>query len=101
MPEELVHEALSSIGGGHMATNTKALKRWSTDELENAIHADTLNKIEKYEAERILRERERAPDRKLARRSYTAAAWAEAYSMGTFIVALIMLWLLATGKGLP
>ena len=80
---------------------TKPLKRWSTEELQSAINLDTLNKIEKYEAECILREWERAPDRKLARRSYTAAAWAEAYSMGTFIVALIMLWLLATGKSLP
>ena len=84
-----------------MATNTKAMKRWSTDELVSAIRSETLNKIEVYEAERILREREKAPDRRLARRSYTAAAWAEAYSMGTFIVALIILWLLATGKSLP
>jgi len=80
---------------------TKAMKRWSTDELVNAIHSETLNKIELYEAERILRERETAPDRRLARRSYNAAAWAEAYSMGTFIVALIILWLTATGKSLP
>ena len=87
--------------GGHMATNTKALKQWSTDELERAILSDTLNKLEKHEAERILRERERAPDRMLARGSYNAAAWAEAYSMGTFIVALIIFWLLATGESLP
>jgi hypothetical protein len=79
----------------------KAMKRWSTDELVSAIHSDTLNKVEQYEAERILRERERAPERRLARMSYNAAAWAEAYSMGTFIVALIILWLLATGKSLP
>jgi len=38
---------------------------------------------------------------KLARLSYNAAAWAEAYSMGTFIVALIIFWLLATGESLP
>ena len=49
----------------------------------------------------ILREREKAPDRKLARRSYNAAAWAEAYAMGTFIVALVVLWLIATGEHLP
>jgi hypothetical protein len=80
---------------------TKPLKRWSTDELESAINLGTLDKIQKYEAERILREREKAPDRKLARRSYNAAAWAEAHSMGTFIVALIILWLIATGEHLP
>jgi hypothetical protein len=48
---------------------TKPLKRWSTDELESAIRLDTLNKMEKYEAERILRDRERAPERRLARMS--------------------------------
>ena len=79
----------------------RALKRWSTEELERAIHSDTLNKVEKYEAERLLRERERAPALRLARMSYNAAAWSEAYSMGTFIVALIILWLLATGKSFP
>ena len=84
-----------------MATNTKAMKRWSTDELERAIHSDNLNRMEKYEAERILRDRERAPERKLARRSYNAAGWAEAYSMGTFIIALVILWLIATGEHFP
>src|SRR5262249_48289356 len=33
----------------HMAT--KPMKRWSTDELESAIHSDTLHRMEKYEAE--------------------------------------------------
>jgi len=80
---------------------TRPLKQWSTDELETAIQSDLLADVHKYEAERILRERERAPDRRLARRSYNAAAWALAFSMGTFIVALIILWLLATGKTLP
>jgi len=80
---------------------TKPLKRWSTDELETAIYSDTLDNIHKYEAERILRERETAPDRRLIRRAHNAAAWALAFSMGTFIVALIILWLLATGKSLP
>ena len=79
----------------------KTLIRWSTDELETAVYSGTLDPIQKYEAERILRERELAPDRKLARRSYNVAAWALAFSMGTFIVALIILWLLATGKSLP
>jgi hypothetical protein len=87
------------VWGRHMAM--KALKRWSTEELQSAVHSDTLNKVEKYEAERILKERERAPERRLARMSYNSAAWAEAYSMGTIIVALIILWLLATGKSLP
>jgi hypothetical protein len=79
-----------------MVTNTKPLKQWSTDELETAIQSGYFDK--KSEAERILREREREPDRKLARRTYNAAAWARAYSEGTFIVALIILWLLATGE---
>ena len=84
---------------GHMAT--KPLKRWSTDELETAIYSGLLDNVQRFEAERILSERERAPDRRLARRSYNAAAWALAFSMGAFIVALIILWLLATGKSLP
>ena len=79
----------------------KPLRRWSTDELESAINLGTLDQTQRYEAERILRERERAPDRRLARLSYNAAAWAEAYSMGTFIVALIIFWLVATGQSLP
>ena len=81
-----------------MATNTRPLKQRSTDELETAIQSGYFDNIQKFEAERILRERERGPDRKLARRTYNAAAWARAYSEGTFIVALIILWLLATGE---
>ena len=80
---------------------TKPLKRWSTDELESAIRLDTLNKMEKYEAERILRDRERAPERRLARMSYNAAAWTKAHWVGTFIIALLILWLIATGEQLP
>jgi len=79
----------------------KALSRWSTEELENALYSDTLDRIQKGQAEQILRERERAPDRKLARRSYDVAAWTLAFSVGTFIVALIVLWLAATGNSLP
>jgi hypothetical protein len=74
----------------------KPLRRWTTDDLESAINLGTLDQAQRYEAERILREREKEPDRRLARRSYYAAAWAEAYSMGTFIVALAILWLIAT-----
>jgi hypothetical protein len=81
-----------------MATNTKPLKRWSSDELETAIQSGYFHDLQKSEAERILREREREPDRKLARQTYNAAAWARASSEGTFIVALIILWLLATGE---
>ena len=79
----------------------KALSRWSTEELENALYSDTLDRVQKGQAERILRERERAPDRKLARRSYDVTAWTLAFSVGTFIVALIVLWLAATGSRLP
>ena len=79
----------------------KALSRWSTEELENALYSDILDRVQKGQAEQILRERERAPDRKLARRSYDVAAWTLAFSVGTFIVALIVLWLAATGNRLP
>jgi hypothetical protein len=79
----------------------KTLLRWSTDELETAIYSGTLDPVQRYEAERILREREIAPDRKLARRSYNAAAWALAFSVGTFIVALGIFWLIGTGYRLP
>src|SRR5262245_58303523 len=84
-----------------MATNTKPLKQWSTDELETAIQSGYFHDIQKAEAERILRERAREPDRKLARRTYNDAAWARAYSEGTFIVALIIVWLMATGEPPP
>jgi hypothetical protein len=83
-----------------MATR-RALTRWSTDELEAALVSGNLDPVQKAEAERILRERERAPDRRLARRAYNAAAWAVAFSMGTFIVALMLFWMVATGKSLP
>ena len=79
---------------------TKALRRWTTDELETAIYSRSLDNIQRYEAE-ILSERERAPERRLIRQTHNAAAWTRAFSMGTFIVALIILWLLATGKSLP
>ena len=73
-----------------MATNTK-LKKWSTDELKTAIQSGYFHDIQKSEAEAILRKRESEPERKLARRTYNAAAWTRAYSEGTFIVALIIL----------
>jgi hypothetical protein len=85
----------------YVTNSRKALTRWSTDELETAILSGSLDNIQKYEAERVLRERELAPDRKLARRIYNAAAWAMASSFGTFIFALGIFWLLATGYRLP
>lgn len=33
----------------------KTLIRWSTDELETAVYSGSLDPIQKYEAERILR----------------------------------------------
>ncbi len=77
------------------------LGRWSTDDLDRAILSDSLDRVQRYEAERILRERELAPDRKLARRIYSNAAWALAFSLGTFIVALGIFWLIASGNRLP
>ena len=36
----------------------RALTRWSKDELETAILSGSLDNIQRYEAERVLRERE-------------------------------------------
>jgi hypothetical protein len=44
-----------------------------------------------------LRERFIEPDRKLARRIYKLAAWTAAFSLGTFIVSLMIYWLIGTG----
>jgi hypothetical protein len=79
----------------------KTLERWSSDELQTALYSDALDNAQRYEAERILRERELAPDRRLARRTHNVAAWALAFSLGTFIVALGVFWLIATGYRLP
>jgi hypothetical protein len=81
-----------------MVKNPESLKQWSTEELERGIYSGSLDVIQKYEAERILRERERAPDRKLVRRLYNVAAWTLAFSVGTFVVALIIYWLIVTGN---
>jgi hypothetical protein len=78
-------------------SNGKPLRKWRTDELESAILSGKLDILQKHEAERILKERFFEPDRKLARRLYNVAAWALAFSMGTFIVALMIYWLIATG----
>jgi hypothetical protein len=79
----------------------QTLARWSTDELQTALYAGNLDNVQRYEAQRILRERESAPDRKLARRIYNVAAWALAFSVGTFIVTLFIFWSISTGYRLP
>ena len=88
-----------------MATNTKPLKQWSTDELETAIQSGYVDDIQKSKAERILREREKEPDKKLARRTYNDADWARAYSvivaLNCCIIALIILWLGETSGRAP
>jgi hypothetical protein len=81
--------------------NKSPLTRWSTEELETAIVSSSLDHVQKYQAERILRERELAPDRKRLRRIHNVAAWALAFSLGTFIDALGTFWLIATGNHLP
>jgi hypothetical protein len=91
-----------------MATNTKPLKRWTTNKLKTAIQSGYFDDIQKSEAEGILRERERQPDRELARRTYNAAAGARTYSeepfifgliiAAPFIVVLIIVWLVATSE---
>jgi hypothetical protein len=78
-----------------------ALQRWSTDELETALCAGMFDNTQRYEADRILRQRELVPDRKLARRIYNNAAWALAFSLGTFIVAVGIFGLIASGYRLP
>jgi hypothetical protein len=74
-----------------------ALERLSTDELETALCAGMFDRTQRYEAERILRQRELVPDRKLARRIFNNAAWALAFSLGTFIVALGIFGLIVSG----
>ena len=79
-------------------SNGKPLRKWRTDELENALLSSSFDIIQKAEAERILKERFVEPDRRLARRIHNAAAWALAFSMGTFIVSLLIYWLVGTGR---
>jgi hypothetical protein len=77
------------------------LERLSTDELETALCAGMFDRTQRYEAERILRQRELVPDRKLACRIFNNAAWALAFSVGTFIVALGIFAVSAGGFRLP
>jgi hypothetical protein len=79
-------------------SNGKPLRKWRTDELENALFSSSFDILQKAEAERILRERFVEPDRRLARRTYKLAAWTLAFSLGTFIVSLMIYWLIATGR---
>jgi hypothetical protein len=79
-------------------SNGKPLRKWRTEELENAVLSGKLDILQKHEAEHILRERFVEPDRRLARRLLNVASWALAFSMGTFIVALMIYWLIATGR---
>ena len=81
-----------------MAKSPSSLTQWSTEELEQGLYSESLDVVQRYQANRILRERERAPDRELARRLYNVACWALAFSIGAFIVALMIYWLIATGK---
>jgi hypothetical protein len=81
-----------------MSNGKMSLRRWSTEELERGIYSSSLDIVQRYEAERILRERFVEPDRKLARRLYNVAAWTLAFSMGAFVVALVTYWLIATGN---
>jgi len=72
------------------------LRKWSTEELERGIYSGSFDVLQKYEAERILRERFVESDRRLARRLYNVAAWTLAFAVGAFVVALITYWLIAT-----
>jgi hypothetical protein len=77
------------------------LTRWSTEELETAILSRSLDNVQMYEAERILRERELAPDRKLARRTYNSVAWTLASRSERSSLLWVFFWLIATGYRLP
>jgi hypothetical protein len=78
---------------------TKPLRRWSTDELETAIYSGRLDNVQRYEAERILSERERAPERRLRAPRLQCGCMGARLLDGP--VALIILWLLAAGDSLP
>ena len=110
-PQDAEYLPLSEVSSGQAeiseaadisgSVTPKPLERWSTDELQTAICSGMFDNLQGYEAERILRMRELAPDRKLARRIYNNAAWTLAFSLGTFIVALGIFWLIATDYRLP
>jgi hypothetical protein len=85
-------------GNSAMSNGTTRLERkWSTEELEAGNYPSSLHMLQMYETERILRERYIEPDRRLTRRLYNVAAWTLAFSVGTFVVALVTYWLVATG----
>src|SRR5262245_18677416 len=87
----------AEAAGDNATVNPIKLENWSAADLETALCAGMLDNVHRYEAERILRRRELAPYRKLARRIYNNAAWALAFSMGTFVVALGIFGLIASG----
>jgi hypothetical protein len=87
-----------SVVGDAMVRSPTSLTQWSTEELEQGLYSDSLDVVQKYQAKRILRERERAPDRELMRRLYHVVSWTLAFAMGAFIVSLMIYWLIATGK---
>jgi hypothetical protein len=53
----------------------KSLNRWSTEELERAVHSDNLNKMEKYEAQRILMDRDRALCELVCEAAWAQSVW--------------------------
>jgi len=72
------------------------LEGLSTDEIERQIDSGSLDPNGLRQAKRILRERYAEPDRKLARRLYSVAAWTLAFAVGTFVIAVMTYWLMAT-----
>jgi hypothetical protein len=80
----------------------KAVERCRTDQIQTTNNSGLLDDFQVHKAECILRERELTPDGKLARGIHNnSAAWTLAFSLGTFIVALGIFWLIATGYRLP
>jgi len=63
--------------------------------------ANELRASQGDEPEGVLRELELTPDRKLMGRIHSKVAWTHAFSLGTFVVALGIFWLIATGNQLP
>jgi hypothetical protein len=73
-----------------MSNARTSLRKWSTEELERGIYSSSLDIVQRYEADRILRERLVEPDRKLARRLHNVAAWTLAFSVGAFVLLYLL-----------
>jgi hypothetical protein len=111
VPQDAEYLATSEVPGGQAeiadvadvsgTLKPKAVERCSTDQIQTTNNSGMLDDVQGHEAEGILRERELIPDGKLARRNHNSAAWTLAFSLGTFIVALGIFWLIATGYSLP